>query len=79
MAAESRSVWTPKDEALLSELIERRDRIRSENRETLSEVLGIIHGEIVDLDHIIGNADAVIEALLPFATDAWASKPRQGT
>lgn len=72
--ASVRSVWTPKEEALLIELTERKNRIMTDNRAAVSvlvsrcdEIPGILLCDQIT-DYLIANAEAMIDALRPFDT-----------
>ena len=62
-------VWSPKDEALLTEMIERRERIMAERREPLflfEQTVPVNHSADDFTNWFIANAQALRNALAPF-------------
>lgn len=64
------SVWSPRDEAALNELIERKDRIMRASRQPLVELMRSSPADSSDSPHLvewlIDNAQGMRDVLAPF-------------
>ncbi len=61
-----RSVWTPKDEAALRELQERRRRIMAENEMRVADALSFLNITPAEVEDVIKAAAVIRDALKPF-------------
>lgn len=74
MSDEAKSVWTPKEQALLVELQERKTRITAENMQRLADALGGCtesgSGNYEVAEFLAADADKIVSALKPFCSVA---------